>query len=52
MVGTSYLSSVIKQFEYYRMLGEKAMMQLPDEALFWQYNQESNSIAVMSVRFN
>lgn len=44
---TSYLSSVIKQFEYYKMLGEKAMNQLPDEALFWQYNQESNSIAVI-----
>src|SRR5690606_15783037 len=44
---TSYLSSAIKQFEYYKMLGEKAMNQLPDEALFWQYNQESNSIAVI-----
>lgn len=44
---TSYLSSATKQFEYYKMLGEKAMNQLPDEALFWQYNQESNSIAVI-----
>ena len=46
-MGTSYLSSVIKQFEYYKMLGEKAMMQVPDEALFWQYNDESNSISVI-----
>ena len=46
-MGTSYLSSVIKQFEYYKMLGEKAMMQVPDEALFWQYNDECNSIAVI-----
>ena len=46
-MGTSYLSSVIKQFEYYKMLGEKAMLQVPDEALFWQYNDESNSIAVI-----
>ena len=46
-MGTSYLSSVIKQFEYYKMLGEKAMEQLPDETLFWQYNNESNSIAVI-----
>lgn len=44
---TSYLSSVVKQFEYYKMLGERAMAQLPDNALFWQYNQESNSIAVI-----
>ena len=44
---TSYLSSATKQFEYYKMLGEKAMNQLPDEALFWQYNQESNSIAII-----
>jgi hypothetical protein len=29
------------------MLGEKAMAQLPDEALFWRYNEESNSIAVI-----
>ncbi|KAA0992435.1 DUF1572 family protein [Dyadobacter aurulentus] len=43
----SYLSSVIKQFEYYKLLGEKAMAQLSDEALFWQYNEESNSIAVI-----
>lgn len=46
-MGTSYLSSVIKQFKYYKMLGDKAMKQLPDEALFWQYNEESNSIAVI-----
>ncbi|WP_141110210.1 DUF1572 family protein [Dyadobacter psychrophilus] len=44
---TSYLASAIKQFEYYKMLGEKAIAQLPDEALFWQYNAESNSIAVI-----
>ncbi|RYE37703.1 MAG: DUF1572 domain-containing protein [Sphingobacteriales bacterium] len=43
----SYLTSVIKQFEYYKMLGEKAMAQVPDEALFWQHNTESNSIAVI-----
>lgn len=46
-MNSSYLLSVIKQFEYYKMLGEKAMLQLPDEALFWQYNQDSNSIAVI-----
>ncbi len=40
-----YLSSVIKEFRRYKSLGEKAMGQVPDEALHWQYNEESNSIA-------
>jgi Protein of unknown function (DUF1572) len=44
---TNYLESVTKQFEYYKMLGEKAMEQIPEEALFWQYNSESNSIAII-----
>jgi len=44
---SSYLDSVKKQFEYYKILGEKAMSQLPDEALFWQYNENSNSIAII-----
>lgn len=44
---TSYLPSVIKQFEYYKMLGEKAMAQLPENGLFWQFNQESNSVAII-----
>lgn len=43
----SYLNSVVKQFKYYRALGEKAMAQLQDEQLFWQYNGESNSIAML-----
>ena len=42
-----YMSSVQKQFEYYKLLGEKAMAQIPDEALFWQYNETSNSIATI-----
>ena len=42
-----YLKSTIKQFEYYKMLGEKTFAQLTDEELFWQYNEESNSIATI-----
>ncbi|MEP7111058.1 MAG: DUF1572 domain-containing protein [Ferruginibacter sp.] len=42
-----YLGSVKKQFDYYKMLGEKAMAQVPEEKLFWQYNPESNSIATI-----
>ncbi|PWJ55057.1 uncharacterized protein DUF1572 [Dyadobacter jejuensis] len=43
----SYLESVKKQFLYYKMLGEKAMEQLEEKQLFWQYNAESNSIAIL-----
>jgi hypothetical protein len=43
----SYLGSIKKQFLYYKMLGEKAMEQLQDEQLFRQYNEESNSIAIL-----
>lgn len=43
----SYLESVRKQFDYYRSLGEKTMLQVTDEQLFWQYNPESNSIAMI-----
>lgn len=38
---------IIKQFEYYKLLGEKTFNQLPDDGLFWQYNEESNSIAII-----
>lgn len=46
-MNTNYLESAIKQFEYYKMLGEKAFAQVPDEKLFWQFNEESNSIATI-----
>jgi len=42
-----YLSSVKKQFEYYKMLGERTFAALSDEQLSWQYNNESNSIATI-----
>ena len=42
-----YLESVKKQFEYYKMLGDKTFSQLEDEKLFWQYHNESNSIATI-----
>jgi len=42
-----YLESVKKQFAYYKILGEKTFAQLTDEQLNWQYNAESNSIAMI-----
>lgn len=44
---TDYLSSVRKQFQYYKSLGDKTFSQVTDDKLFWQYNDESNSIAIM-----
>ncbi|HLP53366.1 MAG TPA: DUF1572 domain-containing protein [Chitinophagales bacterium] len=46
-MNTNYLESVIKQFEYYKMLGDKTLAQIPNEKLFWQYNEDSNSIAII-----
>lgn len=42
-----FLSSSYKQFAYYQSLGEKTIAQLPDEALFWQPNPQTNSIAII-----
>ena len=47
MDSENYLESIKKQFLYYKGLGEKAIEQTPDEKLFWQYNTESNSIAII-----
>lgn len=44
---TKYLESVKKQLIYYKSLGEKTFDQIPEEALFWQYTPESNSIAII-----
>ncbi len=42
-----YLTSVKKQFAYYKSLGEKTFEQLTNEQLYWQYNPESNSVAMI-----
>ncbi len=44
----NYLEDVKKQFAYYKQLGEKTFAQLDDDkALFWQFNEASNSIAII-----
>lgn len=42
-----YLSSIYKQFLYYKLLGEKTFHQLEDIDLFHRANDESNSIAII-----
>ena len=46
-MSNDYLDSVKKQFEYYKMLGEKTFSQIQDEKLFWQFNDNTNSIAII-----
>lgn len=46
-MSNNYLQSAIKQFEYYKSLGDKTFAQLTPEKLFWQYNDDSNSIAII-----
>src|SRR5579862_3734268 len=44
---TSYLDDTKDLFRYYKKLGEQAMEQAPDEALFVALDPESNSIAII-----
>jgi hypothetical protein len=43
----TFLTSATAQFQYYKLLGEKTFAQLTNEQLYWQYNEESNSIAII-----
>ncbi len=42
-----YIGSIKKQFEYYKKLGDRTFSQMKAEALFWQYNEDSNSVATI-----
>jgi hypothetical protein len=44
---TSYLQGSLGLFHYYKKLGDRAMSQCPDEALFIALDPESNSIAII-----
>lgn len=44
---TEYLQSALNRFAYYKQLGDRTFAQVDDEALFWQYNEDSNSIATI-----
>ncbi len=44
---SKFFTTSIKQFEYYKMLGEKAMEQVTDEQLFIKISAESDSIALI-----
>src|SRR5258708_9089742 len=44
---TSYLKDSMDVFRYYKKLGERAMAQCPDDALFTVLDAEFNSIAII-----
>lgn len=43
----NYLEDVQKLFLYYKHLVDSTLNQLSDSQLFWRYNDESNSVAVL-----
>jgi len=43
----NYLPGIIKQFEYYKMLGDKTFEQLSFNDMQWQYNDDCNSISII-----
>ena len=44
---TSYLKDSIEVLRYYKRLAERAMAQIPDEALFAAADSQSNSVAII-----
>jgi len=42
-----YLEDTRRIFEHYKALAERAVAQVPEASLNWQYNSESNSIAII-----
>jgi Protein of unknown function (DUF1572) len=47
MFEENYITSVKNQFLQYKSLGEKAIGQVPENKLNWQYNSETNSIVTI-----
>lgn len=45
--GNNYLVSTKKLFAYHQSLGDAVIARLDDEQLHWQYNEASNSVAVI-----
>jgi Protein of unknown function (DUF1572) len=46
-IGNVYLKVVIKRFESVKSLGDKTIDQLSEEDIFWTYNSDSNSAAII-----
>lgn len=46
-INQNYIESILKQFDYYKLLGDKTIINLNEDELHWKYNDESNSIATI-----
>ena len=46
-MSNSYLESVIKQFQYYKSLGDKTFEQLSEDQIFYTLNDDTNSVAII-----
>jgi len=46
---SDYLRSAIKQFEYYKLLGDNTFAQLDHYDLFWKYNVDSNNNNIATI---
>lgn len=46
-IGNEYLKIVIERFKSVKSLGDKTINQLSEEEIYWAYNDESNSIAII-----
>ena len=44
----NYLPSIIKQFEYYKSLGDRTFEQLNFDEMLWQSDENSNSISIIA----
>lgn len=51
-LGENYLKSSIKEFEDLKKLGDKSFAQIKDEDLFFQPDEETNSIAIIIRHMN
>lgn len=41
------LPGIIKQLQYYKQLGDQTILQLQPDELYWQDNDDSNSVAIL-----
>ncbi|ADU32210.1 DUF1572 domain-containing protein [Evansella cellulosilytica] len=46
-VGNEYLRIVLERFKSVKILGDKTLNQLSEEEIHWNYNSQSNSVAII-----
>lgn len=47
MIENNYLQSAIRLFKYYKSLADKAIERFPENKIHFQYNDDSNSLALL-----